>query len=188
MQQSQSAARERIGRYQNEIGFEFQRVARILTRAPEPARSHALAVAMSNAPHLRLEVIINADFAISDRLSTQVFSGAGFHTILWRGNFADPEEVRHGSFEALSHLLKERRFDGWVAVAAAQPIAPLSLSESYGGVFSVTATSAAKAYGGSIADYALSHREDSHSTSSEILTDWLYRAAMIPFELLKGGG
>ncbi len=188
MQQSESAARERIERYQSEIGLEFQKVGRILTRAPELARSYALAVAMSNAPASELEVIVKADFAISDRLDPDFQWSRLSYDFVEGGNFADPEGVGHGYFDALSHLLKERRFDGWVAVVAAQPVAPLSLSTSYGGVFSVTATSAAKAYGGSIVNYAISHHEDRQSMSNEILPDWLYRAAMIPFELLKGGG
>lgn len=181
MQQSQSAARERIDKYQSDIGLEFQKVAKILSLAPDLARAHALAVAMANAPASEIETGINADFAISDRIDPEVQWRRLSYDFVEGSNFADPEDLGHGSFEALSHLIKERRFDGWVAVGTSQRITPLSLSDSYGGDFVATATAAAKAYGGSIANYALSEHENYQTLPGEILPDSLYRAVMIPF-------
>ena len=186
MQQSESAARERIDEYQAEVALEFQKISEILEQAPEKARFHALSVAIANAPESEIQISMDSNFIISDRAVPDLQQFTLGYDFVEGSNFADPDDVGHGSFKALSHLIKERRFDGWVAMAASQRVVPLSLANSYGGDFALVAVGAAKAYGGSLEKYALSAGRIPSSISEGVPPDNLYRGAMIPFQLLSG--
>ncbi len=105
------------------------------------------------------------------------------------GTFIDPDDVDHGSYEALKYLRRASE-PAMIAVSAEEVVRPLLLKSIFGEVLSIQAFSAAQAFGGSIEHFAQKGSETIEEAERLLGgggEDDLYRMSLIPLRSMVVG-
>lgn len=184
-QPSEDEANERIGDYENlrdEALFDMEST---ISNMGGRAIGHAESTLLRNSNISRLDMTFGGEPVLDKRNSAIDYAymegGAGE---------MDPEKKEEQSYEALSHMVKERSPNTTIGVFATAEVNPLMLGAIATDSIEVHAASAAQAYGGSIEEFALKETgsvDEAESIEIESGYDGLYRSSLIPVWTVNEG-
>jgi hypothetical protein len=184
-EQSENAARVRIDEYEIRRDGALSEMEFAIQTMGESALGHAESTLLKNSDVTTLDMTFGGEPMLETR--NEVIDYAYMEG---GGGAMDPEKQEEHSYEALSHMVKERSPGTTIGVFATTEVSPLMLGAVAADPVEVHAASAAQAFGGSIEEFALKETdsvEEAEALELEDDYDALYRSSLVPVWTVNEG-
>jgi len=188
-QRNRSTAGRRYSQYEAERDYALEGMEMIVSESCSQARSMAEDTLFLNDSNATSEVFLSGCDRMPGVSRDEVERERVGFSYITGGTFIDPDDVDHGSYDALKYL-RRRSEPAMIALSAEEIVRPLLLTSVFGEALSIKAFSAAQAFGGSIERFAQKGGE--RIEEAERLLggggeDDLYRMSLIPLRSMVVG-
>ena len=184
-EQSEDTARGRIDDYENRRDGALSDMESTISTMGERALGHSESTLLRNSNVTTLDMTFGGEPMLENRNAV-----IDYAYMEGGGGAMDPEKYEEHSYEALSHMVKERSPNTTIGVFATAEVSPLMLGALRDDPIEVHAASAAQAFGGSIEEFALKETDSVEEAEALVLEedyDGLYRSSLTPVWTVSGG-
>jgi hypothetical protein len=184
-EQSEDSARGRIDEYESRRDEALSEMETAISDMGGRALSHAESTLLKNSDVTTLDMTFGGEPALETRNAV-----IDYAYMEGGGGAMDPEKQEEDSYEALSHMVKERSPGTTIGVFATAEVSPLMLGAIAADPIEVYAASVAQAFGGSLEDFALKDTdsvEEAETLELEDDYDALYRSSLVPVWTVNEG-